>query len=160
MVLLDSNVFILDRFFPHDALYSQNRIFVEKLATSDAAVSALTLLEVCGAASFRLSVREIESWLFCFTALYPVYVLDVHGLKGKESEAWWNSFVEEVAAHIAIRITFGDASLLREAENYDVEAIIYLEHEGLFTSHSDRCFHSHRFPTTTLTVESFWDLGR
>jgi len=124
MVLLDSNIFIIDRFFPRDALYSQNRIFVDKLATTDAAVSALTLLEVCGVASFRLSVYELESWLFHFTALYPVHVLDVHGLKGKESAAWWNSFIEEVAANIAKKMTFGDALLLREAENYDVEAIV------------------------------------
>ncbi len=124
MVLLDSNIFILDRFFPQDALYSQNRVFVEKLATTDAAISALTLLEVCGVASFRLSVNELEAWLFDFTALYPVHVLDVHGLRGNESEAWWSGFVEEVTANIAKKMTFGDALLLREAENYEVEAIV------------------------------------
>jgi hypothetical protein len=69
-------------------------------------------LEVCGAVSFRLSVHELESWLFSFTALYPVHVVDVHGLKGKESEAWWNSFVQEVTANIAKKMTLGDALLL------------------------------------------------
>jgi len=32
--------------------------------------------------------------------------------------------VEEAAANIAKKMTFGDAVLLREAENYDAEAIV------------------------------------
>ena len=56
MVLLDSSIFIVDRFFPRDSLYSQNKTFVEKLDSIDAAISSFTLLEVCGAASLKLSV--------------------------------------------------------------------------------------------------------
>jgi len=124
LVLVDSNVFIIDRFYPRDALYSQNRTFIEKLPSLDAAVSILTLLEVCGAASNRLSSGELDSWLLRFATIYPVHVINVHGLQGKDSEAWWVSFVEEVAANIAKKMTFGDALLLREAENYQVEAIV------------------------------------
>ena len=124
MVLLDSNIFIVDRFFPRDSLYSQNKTFVEKLDSIDAAISSFTLLEVCGAASFRLSVDELSAWLFTFGAMYPVYVLDVHGVRTNDCEAWWSTFMEEAAANIAKQMTFGDAVLLREAENYDAEAII------------------------------------
>ena len=41
MVLLDSNIFIVDRFFPRDSLYSQNKSFVEKLDFIDAAIFVL-----------------------------------------------------------------------------------------------------------------------
>jgi len=47
----------------------------------------------------------------------------VHGLAGKESEAWWHDFLVEIAAKIA-QMTLGDALILREAENYDAEAIV------------------------------------
>jgi predicted nucleic acid-binding protein len=124
LVLVDSNVFIVDRFYPRDALYLHNKAFVEKLALVDAAVSSFTLLEICGAASFRLSADELEAWLFGFGAIYPVHVLDVHGLTGNDCEAWWSTFVEEVAANITKKMTFGDAVLLREAESYDVGAIV------------------------------------
>jgi len=124
MVLLDSNIFIIDRFFPQDAVYPKNRAFVDQLASIDAAVSAFTLLEICGVAGFRLSVRELESWLFRFTNLYPVLVLDAFGLKGKDAEEWWSTFVIEVAETISRKMTLGDAVLLREAENYGPEAII------------------------------------
>ena len=59
MVLLDSNIFILDRFFPRDSLYAQNKALVENLASIDASISSFTLLEVCGVASFRLSADEL-----------------------------------------------------------------------------------------------------
>jgi hypothetical protein len=124
MVLLDSNIFILDRFFPRDSLYPQNKGFVEKLASMDAAISSFTLLEICGAASFRLSADELSAWLFGFGAIYPVSVIDVHGLRTNDGEAWWSTFVAEVTANIAKKMTFGDAVLLREGENYNVDAII------------------------------------
>ena len=124
MVFVDSNVFSVDRFYPRDALYSQNRSFIERFPSLDAAVSILTLLEVCGAASHRLSTNELDSWLFRFDTIYPVYVVNVHGLGQKEAEAWWHSFVREVAANIAKKMSFGDALLLREAESYQVEAIV------------------------------------
>ena len=78
MVLLDSNIFILDRFFPRDSLYPQNRAFIEKLASVDASVSSLNLLEICGVASFRLSTDELSSWLFGLGATDPVSILDLH----------------------------------------------------------------------------------
>jgi hypothetical protein len=124
MVLLDSNIFILDRFFPRDSLYTQNKAFVEKLDSIDAAVSSFTLLEISSAASLKLSADELAAWLFGFGVVYPVYVLDGHGLRGNDCEPWWSTFVDEVAANIAKKMTFGDALMLREAENFDAEAIV------------------------------------
>lgn len=144
MVLVDINVFIIDRFYPRDALYPQNRAFIDKLPSFGAAVSILTLLEVCGAASNRLPAGELDSWLFRFTIIYPVYVINVHGLGGKESEAWWSGFVEEIAANIAKKMTFGDALLLREAENYGVEAIL--------TWNTKDFLHRTRLPVLTPTA--------
>jgi hypothetical protein len=124
LVFVDSNVFIVDRFYPTDALYSQNRSFVERLASLDSAVSILTLLELCGAASHRLSTTELGSWLSRFDSIYPVSVLDVHGLGDKDAEAWWHSFITEISAIIVKKMSLGDALLLYEAERYDAEAII------------------------------------
>ena len=124
MVLLDSNIFIIDRFFPQDAVYPKNRAFIDQLASIEAAVSSFTLLEICGVAGIRLSSGALESRLFRFTNLYPVLVLDAFGLKGKDAEEWWSGFVSEVAERISRKMTLGDAVLLREAENYGPEAII------------------------------------
>ena len=124
MVLLDSNIFIVDRFFPRDSLYPPNRLFMDQLGSLEAGISVITLLEICGVAAFRLTARELESWLFRFSTIYPVHVLDVHGVTGKEADVWWNSFVAEVSENISKKMTFGDALLLREAEKYAADAII------------------------------------
>jgi predicted nucleic acid-binding protein len=124
MILLDSNLFIVDRFFPRDALYPQNRAFVDRLAELEAAISVFTLIEICGVASFNLSARELEHWLYQFPAVYPVLVLDPFDLEGQSAADWVKTFLAEVSANIAQKMTFGDALILREAENYRVEAII------------------------------------
>jgi hypothetical protein len=124
LVLVDSNVFIVDRFYPSDAVYHQNRSFIEKLPALDAAVSILTVLELCGAASHRLSTVELDSWLYRFGTIYPVNVINVHGLTGNDSEAWWHNFLEEITTNIAKKMTLGDTLILREAENFNAEAIV------------------------------------
>jgi hypothetical protein len=45
-------------------------------------------------------------------------------LRTHDNETWWSSFVAEAAGNIAKKMTFGDAVLLREGENYNVEAIV------------------------------------
>lgn len=49
---------------------------------------------------------------------------NVHVISQKDAEAWWRDFVREVTAAIAKKMSFGDALLLREAENYNAEAIV------------------------------------
>ena len=124
MLFLDSNLFIIDRFFPKDALYRSNRTFIEKLGELEAAISVFTLLEICGVASFNLSSRELEYWLYQFTAVYPVLVLDPFGMNAQSAVAWVRTFLAEVSEHISKQMTFGDAIIVREAEQYGAEAII------------------------------------
>jgi hypothetical protein len=66
----------------------------------------------------------LDDWLFRFDTVYPVHVINVHGLTQKDAETWWRDFVREVTVAIAKKMSFGDALLLREAENYHAEAIV------------------------------------
>ncbi len=124
MVFVDSNVFIIDRFFPGDVLYEQNKAFIQRLSSFEAGISVFTLLEICGAASFRLAASELESWLFRFAVTYPVRVIDTFGLAGKEASEWWRAFVAGVSENVCKKMTLGDALLLREAESYAVQALV------------------------------------
>jgi len=75
-------------------------------------------------ASHRFSAGELDDWLFRFDTIYPVHVINVHGISQKDAEAWWRDFVRQVTVAIAKKMSFGDALLLREAENYNAEAIV------------------------------------
>ena len=124
MVFLDSNLFIVDRFFRRDALYPATRTFLARLQEIRGVVPLVTLLELCGAASFRLAPAEAERWLHEFTTVYPLRVLNPFGAGDESAVAWLGAWADDVARYIARRMTFGDAVLAREADRYGAEAIV------------------------------------
>ncbi|MBI2962242.1 MAG: hypothetical protein HYY35_00680 [Deltaproteobacteria bacterium] len=124
MVFLDSNLFIVERLFRRDALYPATRDFMRRLPEISGAVPLLTLLELCGAASFRLSSEEAERWLHDFTAVYPVRVMNPFGAGEDTAQAWLGTWADDVTRYLARRMTFGDAVLAREADRYAAEAIV------------------------------------
>jgi len=124
LVFLDSNLFIIDRLFRRDALYPANHAFLARLEEIVGAVPLMTLLELCGAASFRLSVVEAERWLHAFAAVYSVRIVDPFGMREESAAAWFGAWADDVARYIARRMTFGDAVLAREADRYAAEAIV------------------------------------
>lgn len=70
MILLDSNIFIIDRFFRQDDLYPQNRAFVEQLAELTAAISVFTLIETV--ALPHLTCRPESSTAGCISSRLPI----------------------------------------------------------------------------------------
>lgn len=124
MVFLDANLFVVDRFFHRDALLNKTRAFLLRLPEIDGIVPLLTLLEICGVASFRLSPQETAIWLSDFSSLYAVRVLDPFGAGETESNMWVASYADDIGRYIARRMTLGDAILAREADRYDAEAIV------------------------------------
>ena len=124
LVFLDSNLFIIDRFFRRDALYPATHAFLARLPEISAAVPLMTLLELCGAASFRLSAVECDRCLQRFVTVYPVAVLNPFGAGDGSASAWLGSYVDDVARYVARRMTLGDATLAREADRYAAEAIV------------------------------------
>ena len=124
MVFLNSNLFIIDRFFRRDTPYPTTRAFLARLPEISGAVPLITLLELCGAASFRLSVDEMERWLHGFVMVYPVRVLNPFGADEGSATAWLGAFADDVIRYIARRMTLGDAILVREADRYAAEALV------------------------------------
>jgi hypothetical protein len=124
LVFLDSNLFIIDRFFRGDAAYPVTRTFLAHLPEISGAVPLMTLLEICGAASFRLSAAETERWLHRFVSVYPVTVLNPFGAGDGSATAWLGSYSDDLGRYLARKMTLGDATLAREADRYGAEAIV------------------------------------
>ena len=80
MILVDTNVFIIDRFFPGDEHYDANKAFVEELDGLDALVSVYNLFELLGLASFNLNEEEFKRWFYEFDHVYAVRILYPPGL--------------------------------------------------------------------------------
>lgn len=124
MVFLDSNIFLLDRFFPRDDNHKVNKQFLVKIneAGMRAALPFFTLLEICGIASFNLSAEEQEKWLYSFPEVYPVEILDPFERPGETTGS--AAYFSELTAYITKKMTVGDAIFLREAEMYGAAAIV------------------------------------
>ncbi len=124
MIFLDSNIFIIDRFFPRDQNHSTNRSFLDKLEQqqSGGQLPYYTLLEICGVISFNLSKKEQQMWFYSFAELYNVNVLDPFDAI-KDARTIGDHYFG-IAPYIMKKMTVGDAIFLREAELYGAATIV------------------------------------
>jgi predicted nucleic acid-binding protein len=118
MVLLDTNVFLIARFFQRDARHAESARLVEQLPQQQGAIYLFTLFELCGLASFNLSAQELDDWMYGFSRRYGVKVLDPPSLKEIEQ------FSTSIFSLVRRKMSMGDAFLLQAAEAYNVNAII------------------------------------
>ncbi len=124
MVLLDTNVFVIDRFFRRDERYEVNRQLVNKLPNMDAGFCVFSLFELCGISAFNLSPEELKRWSYHFDEVYGVEILEPSGLYTALAAEWFVRFSNRMLELLGRKMTWGDAVLLKAAEDYEVEAII------------------------------------
>lgn len=124
MVLLDTNVFIIDRFFPRDNRYTANQAFMAQLSAMEASFSIFSLFELCGISSFNLSPTELKRWMYHFDKVYDVQILEPQGLRTQLALDWFEQFSSALFDLFERKMTWGDAVLLHTAEEHDVDAIV------------------------------------
>ncbi|MBI4769741.1 MAG: PIN domain-containing protein [Chloroflexi bacterium] len=124
MILSDSNIFIIDRFFPRDVRYVANKRFVERLPELECATSIYSLLEVCGLASFNLSQAELAEWFLHFDQVYAVEVLFPQNVAGRSAARFWDEFLDTVFRLMSQKMTFLDAAILSTAEEHGATHLV------------------------------------
>jgi len=124
MVLLDTNVFVIDRFFRRDDRYDVNKAFLDLMTKTEAGFSIFSLFELCGISSFNLSAAELKQWAYQFDEVYPVTILGPRELRAHNATTWFLNFSHAMFDMFGRRMTWGDAVLLRSAEEHNVNAII------------------------------------
>jgi predicted nucleic acid-binding protein len=124
MDLLDTNVFIIARFFPRDARHQPSKDCLALSISKDFGVGVFTWLEFCGLASFNVSSVELAQLSMDFDRYYHVQTLYPQ-FSTSTAEDWCrNIFVPEILDIIHRRMTFADAVIPWIAEQYEVENII------------------------------------
>jgi len=124
LILLDTNVFVIDRFFPRDVRYEQNRRLIAILPQLSVGFSIFSLLELCGISSFNLSTLELRRWMYSFEETYPVEILRPKATTEDSAEFWLSSFLISLFERIERRVTLGDAFVLQTAEEFEIETLI------------------------------------
>jgi predicted nucleic acid-binding protein len=106
LVLIDTNVFVIDLRYKQDSHYRANRQFLEAMGeTGTGFTTIVNLLELCGILSFNLNDRQLrELWVY-FEQRYNVTVLPDITLEGTLPSLR----IREIFEWIKKKLSFGDA---------------------------------------------------
>lgn len=115
LVLIDTNVFVIDLRYHRDPNYTQNRRFLDGIELSDRGFTTLVnLLELCGILSFNLNRNQLNDLWVHFSRKYSVSVLPTPDLRAQSPVVEQKRLFELIAS----RTSFGDALMVATAERY------------------------------------------
>lgn len=137
MILVDSNIFLIDRFFKRDPRFNENKSFLDKLGQLDVYFSIFSLLELCGIASFNLSQYELNLWFFDFSIVYNVRILEPSFKRNIFGQEFFDDFLTRLFDEIEKKATLLDALILKEINTYNIGTLVtwnkkHFEHHGNF----------------------------
>ena len=113
MIVVDSNVFVIDLRYPRDPLFGANRRFLDRLAADGSGATTLfNLLELAGILSFNLNREQVQDLVSLFPARYRVAILPPLDLDSNLPTLPLKSLLGRIAG----RCAFGDALVIEAAE--------------------------------------------
>jgi len=116
MTLIDSDVFLIDKFYIRDTRFGVNREFLDEVLNKKTCTTIYNLLEICGILSHNLSKKELMQFFEDFQKTYKIKILfpnlDMHG------EEFHKKLVQGVFDNISLKMSFGDALILWTAKHF------------------------------------------
>jgi len=118
MILIDSDVYAIHLMYPRDARFALNQHFLSQVRPIPKATTIFNLLEICGKASFSLSLAALQKLYRNFDKNYRVRVLfpKTQDLSGEEFLQ--RVLIQRSLHKILTRMAFLDALILSTAEDY------------------------------------------
>ena len=115
LILLDTNIFVIDLRYRRDRNFRTNRRLLDRVASDgDGATTVFNVLEVCGILSFNLNDEQVRELFHHFPARYGVRVLPADGT----DRPLPGLTCAEVLETIARKASFGDALLIATIERH------------------------------------------
>lgn len=115
LILVDTNVFVIDLRYKRDVNYETNRTFLNHITRQrNGFTTIVNLLELCGILSFNLNEQQlIELWTY-FQDRYGVNVLPVPSLETN----FPTMGIKEIFDTIKSRASLGDALMIAAAKKH------------------------------------------
>ena len=115
LILIDTNIFVIDLRYKRDINYGSNVKFLERIAGSGTGFTTLVnLLELCGILSFNLNDKQlIDLWSY-FEKRYGISVLPPPDMNSDFPALSMESLFDQIRK----RIPLGEALLLAVAAQY------------------------------------------
>jgi hypothetical protein len=115
IVVIDTNVFVIDLRYRRDQKFDINRQFLANIAAAGSGVTTtFNLLEVCGILSFNLSGQQLTELFTYFGLRYDIRVMPVSDLQAPLPFFTVNQIFEQICKKTAL----GDAQILSAIAQY------------------------------------------
>ncbi|MFC1850642.1 type II toxin-antitoxin system VapC family toxin [candidate division CSSED10-310 bacterium] len=115
LVLVDSNIFVIDLRYSRDTNYQINSKFLRYLAqTGTGFTTLINLLELCGILSFNLNEQQLLDLFQYFQERYKVVVLPSPDIQGVIPEIP----LKAIFKYLSHKMSFGDSLMLAVAARY------------------------------------------
>lgn len=126
MILIDTDIFVIDRLFYRDLRFKTNQKFLDHLRTKsiNRCTSIYNLYELCGIMTFSMNRRQTLNLLKGFGAIYEVKIL-YPSLENKTAEQFFDELLAEALRVMLKKVAFLDSLIITIAEsNPEVEIIV------------------------------------
>jgi predicted nucleic acid-binding protein len=144
LILVDTNIFVIDLRYKRDAHYKSNRAFLDYIGEKrNGFTTIVNLLELCGILSFNLNEKQLIELWFYFQDRYGVVVLPVPNFETKFPAIE----IKEIFDLMKNRTSLGDALMIAAAKKH-------LPFVTTMVSWDDLHFRS-IFPGTVLAPKTF-----
>jgi predicted nucleic acid-binding protein len=115
VIIVDTNVFVIDLRYRRDPAYGVNRRFLDRLAQDGSgATTVINLLELAGILSFNLNERQLANLLAFFPQKYGVSVVPPFDVTNTIPPVRMDALIRRIGR----RCSFGDALVLETAEKH------------------------------------------
>ena len=123
MILVDSDVFLIDLRYPRDRRFGDNRAFLDRLAISgQGATTIYNLLEVCGVLSFNLNRQQLRELYAHFARRFHIRVVPNAELRQRLPAFR----VGDLLSIVERRVSFGDALVFALLEAQTAEETTFV----------------------------------
>jgi len=144
LVLVDTNVFVIDLRYKRDVAYGNNRAFLNYIGKRQTAFTTIVnLLELCGILSFNLNEKQLAELWFYFQDKYQVTVLPAPDLE----TGFPNIAIKEIFDLLKNRVSLGDALVVAVAQKH----LPFISTMVTW----DKIHFENVFPGTVLTPDQF-----
>jgi len=147
LVLIDTNIFIINLRYKRDVYYKKNQTFLDNIAQKRTGFTTIVnLLELCGILSFNLNEKQLFELWFYFQDRYKVTVLPIPSLETNFPTVGIN----EIFDLLKNRTSLGDALIMAVARKH----LPFISKMVTW----DKDHFEGKFPGSVLTPEEFIQL--
>ena len=144
LILIDTNIFVIDLRYKRDTYYQNNFKFLTYIAKKRAGFTTIVnLLELCGILSFNLSEKQLTELWFYFHDRYQVTVLPIPDFESDFPRVG----IKEIFDLLKKRKSLGDALMISVAQKH-------LSFVSTMVTWDNAHFEN-IFPGTVMTPEGF-----